>query len=112
MFRMCMRVLVAGGLLIASASPARSADAAAGQKAFTAQKCAVCHSIGGIGNKKGALDDVGAKLSEDDIRQWLLDAPAMAAKAKAERKPFMKAVPNLPKDELDSLVTYLHGLKK
>ncbi len=36
----------------------------------------------------------------------------MTAKAKAERKPVMKAYPNLPKEELDALVTYLASLKK
>jgi uncharacterized protein (TIGR01732 family) len=36
----------------------------------------VCHSIAGAGNKKGPLDKVGTKLSADDIRAWITDAPA------------------------------------
>ena len=36
----------------------------------------------------------------------------MAAKTKAERKPPMKAYPNLAKDDLDALVAYLASLKK
>jgi mono/diheme cytochrome c family protein len=82
-----------------------------GQKVFTAQKCAVCHSIAGQGNKKGTLDGVGAKLSADETRQWIVNAPAMAAKTKAERKPPMKAYATLPKEELDALVAYLQSLK-
>jgi len=83
-----------------------------GQKVFTAEKCAVCHSIGGTGNKKGPLDGVGAKLSADQIRQWIVSAPEMAAKAKAVRKPPMKSYPNIVKEDLDGVVAYLASLKK
>jgi mono/diheme cytochrome c family protein len=83
-----------------------------GQKVYAAQKCSICHAIAGKGNAKGALDDVGSKLSTDEIRQWIVDAPAMSAKAKAARKPAMKAYASLPKDDLDALVAYLHSLKK
>ena len=82
-----------------------------GQQVFAAQKCTICHSVAGQGNKKGPLDGIGAKLSSDEIRQWITNAPEMAAKAKAERKPAMK-VYTLPKDELDDLVAYLQSLKK
>jgi mono/diheme cytochrome c family protein len=81
-----------------------------GKELYTAQKCSICHSIAGAGNKKGALDGIGAKRSADDLRSWLTDAPAMAAKTKAERKPAMKALA-LPKDDLDALVAYLQTLK-
>jgi len=83
-----------------------------GQKVYMAQKCSVCHAIAGVGNKRGALDGVGSKLSADEIRQWIVNAPEMTAKAKAERKPVMKAYPNMPKDELDALVAYLQSLRK
>ena len=83
-----------------------------GKQVYTAQKCQVCHSVAGVGNKKGALDDVGSKLKEDEIRQWITASPDMAAKAKADRKPPMKAYPNLPKEDLDALVAYLASLKK
>ncbi|HKE82715.1 MAG TPA: cytochrome c [Vicinamibacterales bacterium] len=102
---MCLGVALVG---VVSAS-AQSADA--GQKVYTAQKCSLCHSVAGVGNKKGALDGIGSKLSADDIRAWITDAPTMAAKAKADRKPPMKAY-TLPKEDLDTLVGYLQGLKK
>ena len=82
-----------------------------GMAVFVEHKCTQCHSIGDRGNKKGALDDVGARLKETDIRQWIVAAPEMSAKAKAERKPAMKAY-TLPKEELDALVAYLASLKK
>jgi len=84
-----------------------------GKQVYAAQKCQACHSVAGIGNKKGALDDVGARLKEDAIRQWIVSAPDMAAKAKADRKPPMPAkFASLPKDDLDALVAYLSSLKK
>lgn len=100
--------------ILAVAGTASAQDAATvekGKQVYAAQKCQVCHSVAGAGNRKGALDDVGARLKADDIRQWIVAAPEMTAKAKAERKPAMKAYPNLPKDELDALVTYLASLK-
>jgi mono/diheme cytochrome c family protein len=83
-----------------------------GKEVYAAQKCSICHSIGGAGNKKGPLDDVGSKLSAGDIRTWIVDAPTMATKAKADRKPAMKAYSTLGKDDVDALVAYLSSLKK
>lgn len=87
---------------------AQSADV--GKKVYTDQKCSICHSVGGVGNKKGPLEDA-AKLSADEIRQWITDAPAMTAKKNAARKPAMKAY-NLPKEDVDGLVAYIQSLKK
>ncbi len=82
-----------------------------GVTVYAAQKCSICHSVAGKGNPKGVLDGVGAKLSAEEIRQWLTNAPEMAAKAKAARKPAMKAY-TLAKDDLDGLVAYMQSLKK
>jgi mono/diheme cytochrome c family protein len=87
-------------------------DAAHGKEVFTDSKCAVCHSIAGAGNKKGPLDGVGAKLTPAEIRQWITAAPDMAVKAKADRKPPMKATTTLAKEDLDALVAYLQTLTK
>ena len=97
---------------VAAGVASAQAQVEGGQKVFAAQKCSICHSIAGQGNKKGPLEGVGSKLSADEIRQWITNAPEMAAKVKAERKPAMKAVATLPKDELDALVAYLQTLKK
>jgi mono/diheme cytochrome c family protein len=90
---------------------AQDAKAVTGEKVFTDQKCTLCHSVGAHGNPKGPLDDVGSKLSADEIRQWITDAKGMSAKTKAPRKPEMKQF-NLPKDDVDALVAYLQTLKK
>ena len=83
-----------------------------GAAVFAAQKCSMCHALDGKGNAKGALDDVGAKLTADEIRQWIVTPAEMTAKAQAVRKPAMKAYPNLPKEDLDALVGFLHSKKK
>ena len=104
-------VAVAMAGLVSIAAAAEAQDAAAGAKVFTDQKCNLCHSIAGKGNAKGPLDDVGSKLSADEIRQWITDAKGMTAKAKATRKPEMKQY-TLPKAQVDDLVAYLSSLKK
>ena len=96
----------------ADAAVAQEAGAARGQQVFADQKCALCHSVGDKGNKKGPLDSVGSKLSADEIRAWIIDPKGMTAKTKATRKPEMKAYPALPKADADALVAYLITLKK
>ncbi len=105
----CTAVVVFG--LMATGAAAQSLDKLeAGKKVYAAQKCQTCHATHGVGNKKGPLDDVGARLSEDEIRSWIVSAPEMTAKTKAPRKPVMKSY-TLSKEDLDALVTYLESLK-
>jgi mono/diheme cytochrome c family protein len=83
-----------------------------GQKLYVSQKCSQCHSVAGKGNKKGPLDDVGSKLTADEIRQWLVNASEMTKKAKSTRKPVMKNYDKLPQQDIDALVAYMQTLKK
>ena len=98
--------------VMSTAASAQTAAVERGKKVYAAEKCSVCHSISGVGNKRGSLDGVGSKLSSDKIRQWIVSAPEMMAKTKAERKPAMKAYQNLSKEDLDALVAYMASLKK
>jgi mono/diheme cytochrome c family protein len=86
--------------------------AARGEKVYAEQKCIVCHSIAGKGNQKGPLDDVGSRLSAEEIRLWMVDPATMTAKTKAARKPPMKGYASLSKDDLESVVAYMLSLKK
>jgi cytochrome c2 len=110
---LAMRAVMLGMMFCVGATAMATAqDAKAkGEQLFTDQKCTLCHSIGDKGNKKGPLDDVGAKLTAADIRGWITDAKGMTAKTKAPRKPEMKTYA-LPKDDVDALVAYLSSLKK
>jgi mono/diheme cytochrome c family protein len=107
------RVIAGLTLCVGLAAPVAAQDAkvAKGEKLFVDQKCTLCHSVGDKGNKKGPLDGVATKLKTDEIREWITDAKGMTAKAKATRKPEMKAY-TLPKDDVDALVAYLATLKK
>ena len=110
MRRAALLVLVFG-LLTPSSARAQTAAVERGMKVFAESKCSMCHSVAGKGNAKGILDDVGAKHSADEIRQWLVDPEAMRVKTGAERKPLMKSYASLPKGDIDALVTYLQTLK-
>jgi mono/diheme cytochrome c family protein len=98
-------------LSVAGVASAAAQDAKAqGEKVFAAQKCALCHSVGGKGNPKGPMDEALSKLSAAEIRAWITDANGMTAKTKATRKPAMKQF-TLPKEDVDALVAYLTAMK-
>lgn len=99
------------GVLSPSLAHAQNPAVDRGMKVYAESKCSMCHSVAGKGNGKGVLDDIGAKLSADEIRQWLVDPDAMRTKVHAERKPLMKSFASLPKADLDGLVAYLQTLK-
>jgi mono/diheme cytochrome c family protein len=109
------RFLIAAVLcgLASTATPARADDAQVerGKAVYTAQKCSLCHIIAGVG-KKHALDGVGAKLSADEIREWLVHPKDAAAKAKSTAKPVMKDYSKLPPADIDALVAYMKTLTK
>jgi cytochrome c2 len=101
-FTLSAAMLLAGAGLASAQAP----DVEKGKEVFKAQKCQMCHSIEGVGNKKTPLDGVGAKLKADDIRKWIV--------APQEMKPDVKkkSFKDLPKADLDALVGYLVSLKK
>jgi len=98
------------GALVLSASPAYAQ--ADGAKVYAAQKCSMCHSVAGVGNKKLPLEGVGTKLTADQIREWIVTPVEAAKKASSTAKPAMKAYPALPKADLDALVGYMKSLAK
>ena len=109
MNRFCSIIMMILGCGLLLSRPAY-AQAEAGMKVYAAQKCSICHSIAGAGNKKLPLDTVGAKLTADQIREWIV-APADAAKkANSTAKPAMRAYTSLPKEDLEALVAYLKTL--
>jgi len=97
----------------ATARPAAAQDAVKkGLEVYTAQKCQLCHAIAGKGSKTNPLDGVGAKLSADDIKQWITHPVEAAAKAKSIKKPPMPAkYGSLPAADIDALVAYMQSLK-
>ena len=100
-------IIVMSLIIFIGAAIALSPDAALdhGKEVYAMQKCALCHSISGVGGKKLALDVVGSKLKADDIKKWIRTPKAMKSDTT------MKAYPNLPEKDLDDLTTYLLTLK-
>jgi len=97
------------------AASAHAQDKAAidkGKKVYdtATPKCSVCHAIAGAGKATSPLDSVGAKMTADEIRAWITDPKAQAAKAK--KPATMPAYSKLTKDDVDNLVAYLSSLKK
>ena len=91
---------------------AMAQDAAKGQQLYAAQKCSMCHQVAGKGNKLSVLDGVGAKLTGEQIKEWLVDPAAAAEKAKSTKKPLMpKTYAKLPPADVDALVAYMQSLK-
>ena len=84
---------------------------ARGKEVYKEQKCSMCHSIADVGNKKGPLDDVGKRLTAEEIKTWIVDPKTMTEKTKAARKPMMKAYSTLSKEDLEALVAYMQSLK-
>ena len=110
-----MKVVAILGVLLAATQTVAAQDKAQierGIKVYADQKCSACHSVAGKGNQKGALDDVGSRLTADEIRTWVVNPAEMMKKTKAERKPPMRAYPNLAKEDLDAVVAYVASLKK
>ena len=108
------KVMVGLTLCVGMAATAAAQDAklvAHGEKVYVDQKCAVCHSIGEKGNRKGPLDGVASRLKPEELREWIVDAKGMTTKTKAPRKPVMRSY-TLPKEDVDALVAYMMTLKK
>jgi len=92
-----------GGL--ADAQTEDAAKVARGKSVYEEQRCSSCHSIGGVGNKRNPLDGVGGKLSEEDVRKWIVSPREMDPKVR--KRPYDK----LSADDLDALVAYMTSLK-
>jgi mono/diheme cytochrome c family protein len=106
-------IAIACGALLATSRPAAAqGDPKKGAQVYTAQKCQVCHSIAGKGGKANPLDGVGAKISAEETRQWIVSPKEMATKAKSQKKPPMPdRYSKLPAADIDALVAYMQTLK-
>lgn len=113
MKRLVLLVMVAIVALVFSA-PMFAQDAAKiaqGEKVYAREKCSMCHSIAGKGNKKFPLDGVGTKLKADAIQEWMVSPKTAAAKAKSTATPMMKAYEKMSKEDLEAVVAYMLSLK-
>ena len=102
---------VFAAIALPAAISAQADKIEAGKKVYAAQKCATCHSIGGVGSKISPLDGVGSKLTAAEIKAWITDPDPLTAKLATKPKVKMKKY-TLPEADLDALIAYLSSLKK
>ncbi len=77
-----------------------AATIARGRAVYAEQRCRACHSIAGEGNTRWPLDGVSGRLTEQQIRQWIV-APQEMNPAVAKRGY------RLSEEDLGALVAYL-----
>ncbi len=97
--------LFSGGFAFAMTQTEDAAQIERGKQVYEARRCRVCHSIEGVGNIRSPLDGVGSRLSEDDVRKWIV--------APGEMDPKVRKRPTkLSKDDLEALVAYMMSLEE
>lgn len=84
----------------ANIQAAQAATITRGRAVYAEQRCRVCHSIGGEGNTRSPLDGVSGRLTEKEIRLWIV-APQEMNPAVAKRGY------QLSEEDLSALVAYL-----
>jgi cytochrome c2 len=104
-FGMGAAVILAGILIMLSVEVSGDASVDRGREVYVVQKCAMCHTISGVGGDDFPLDGVGTRMRADVMRKWI--------RTPKEMKPdtTMKAYPNLPEKDLQDLINYLLTLK-
>jgi mono/diheme cytochrome c family protein len=97
---------VLGAMVVLMAPTAALADEDI--KAFYAEKCEVCHSLGGKGGKMaavgGAIDGVGSTRDAEWMRTYLVTPKTVMPAAKM---PVIKMTP----EQLDAMIAYMMSLK-
>jgi mono/diheme cytochrome c family protein len=84
---------------------AESAAVARGRTVYVEQRCRMCHAIDGQGNARSPLDGVGGRLTDDEIRRWIV-APQEMQPGVAKRGY------QLSPEDLEALVAYLKGPRR
>jgi mono/diheme cytochrome c family protein len=75
-----------------------------GRGVYQEQRCSACHSIAGEGSPRYPLDGVGSRLSEEEIRLWIVDPQQIRPRV---RKP---AYDDLPEEQVAALVHFMATL--
>ena len=81
---------------------AQPSDVERGRAVYEAQRCRRCHSIGGEGNARYPLDGVGTRLTDREVRTWIVSPQEMNPRV-------AKRGYELSGADLDALVAYLRA---
>lgn len=102
------------GTASAEAVPPPPIDAAMverGRTIYEAQRCARCHSIGGVGNPRNPLDGVGVRLPPGRLLESLTATGAEQDRFTPSVARSKEAFGRLPTGDLAALVVYLSSLR-
>ena len=78
-----------------------------GRTAFEEQGCLRCHRLEGEGSPRSPLDGVGARLTPEEIRAFIVADDAVRASLSPSVVRQKTGYAELPAAELDALVTFL-----
>ena len=81
----------------------------AGRQVYQQQNCARCHSIAGEGNPRNPLDNIGAKHSAEELRDYITGADRLKLSKRSSKLKQQYRL--LPADELDALIIYMRSLR-
>lgn len=93
----------------AAVHEASAENIAAGRRIFETQGCMRCHAMGGKGNLRIPLDNIGKRRSAEAIRQWIIAPAELKDEMSSRIFQTKQAYSNLPAAELDALVAYLQS---
>ena len=84
---------------------------AAGEKVYTRENCARCHSVAGQGNPRNPLDGVGSRHSSNAMADWIIGAESLRGvlpdRTLARKQRFQK----LSAEDLRVLSIYMQSLR-
>jgi mono/diheme cytochrome c family protein len=89
------------------ADPPDPAEVQRGRTAFEEQGCLRCHRLEGEGSPRSPLDGVGARLTPEAIRAFIVAADEVRASLSPSVARQKTGYAQLPAAELDALVTFL-----
>jgi mono/diheme cytochrome c family protein len=90
--------------------PRQANDSLAGLRVFSAQGCARCHSVQGVGSPRFPLDGVGSRRTLDELRAWTLGSPAVQDSLSPSAVRAKRSYEQIPPEEMRVLLAYLAAL--
>lgn len=82
-----------------------------GRTIYDQQFCASCHSIAGKGNPRVPLDNVGARRTPEELRDWITGADSLKGVLPESTRNMKQRYKALTEDEMEALVSYLRRLQ-
>jgi cbb3-type cytochrome oxidase cytochrome c subunit len=82
-----------------------------GRQIYIQQACARCHSIYEKGNQRNPLDNVGARRTAEELRDWIIGAQPLQDVLPERIFNLKKKHSELSDNDLDALIIYMQSLR-